>query len=80
MYSVNCNSIGSFCFTLGNFPPKYRSRVASIQLLVLVKSIHVTKYGMDAVMEPFISDLKKLVITSIGVVCNDATYVFIGER
>ena len=35
---------------------------------MLVKSIHVSKYGMDAVMEPFISDLKKLVITNCNII------------
>lgn len=60
-----CVFIGAFYFTLGNLPPKYRSRLTSIHLLALVKSNFISKYGMDAgmdaVMELFIQDLKKLV-------------------
>ena len=52
---------GAFYFTLGNLPPKYRSRLTSIHLLALVKSTFISEYGMDAVMKPFIQDLKKLV-------------------
>ena len=52
---------GAFYFTLGNLPPKYRSRLTSIHLLALVKSSFISEYGMDAVMKPFIQDLKKLV-------------------
>ena len=52
---------GAFYFTLGNLPPKYRSRLSSIHLLALVKSSFISQYGMDAIMKPFIQDLKKLV-------------------
>ena len=52
---------GAFYFTLGNLPPKYRSRLTSIHLLALVKSSFISQYGMDAIMKPFIQDLKKLV-------------------
>ena len=58
-----CVLIGAFYFTLGNLPPKYRSRLTSIHLLALVKSNFISEYGMDAVMKPFIEDLKKLVNT-----------------
>ena len=53
---------GSFYFILGNLPPRYRSRLTSIYLLALVKSSVIVDYWMDAVMQPFIDDLKKLVV------------------
>lgn len=52
---------GFFYFSLGNMEPKYRSRVASIQLLAIVKKSVLDNYGMDAVLKPFVDDIKKLV-------------------
>ena len=52
---------GTFYFTLGNLSPKFRSRLSSIQLVALVKSSFITEYGMDAIIRPFVDDMKKLV-------------------
>jgi len=52
---------GAFYFTLGNLSPLYRSRLSSIQLVALVKASFISEYGMDAVLAPFINDVKKLV-------------------
>ena len=57
---------GAFYFSLGNISPKYRSRVASIQLLGLVKSTYISEYGMDAVLKPIVEDIKKLVCLYIN--------------
>ncbi len=56
---------GFFYFTLGNLEPKYRSTIASIQLLGIVKKSLLDKYGIDAVLQPFVDDLKKLVIVKL---------------
>lgn len=70
MYTVCCFiyvcmlflfNAGSFYFTLGNLSPKYRSKLSSIYLVALVKSKFISIYGMDAVLKPFIDDIKKLV-------------------
>ena len=53
--------VGAFYFTIGNLSPKYRSQVSTIQLVALVKASFISKYGMDAVLKPFVDDLKKLV-------------------
>ena len=53
--------IGMFYFTLGNLSPKFRSKLASINLLAIVKTKCLSSYGMDKVLRPFIEDLKKLV-------------------
>ena len=50
-----------FYFNLGNIHPKHRSKLSSIQLLCIVKSNHVTQYGMDAILKPIVADIKELV-------------------
>jgi len=55
------HAIGNFYFTLGNTPPKYQSKLKSIQLLAIVKTKLLSLYGMDAILEPIVRDLKKLV-------------------
>lgn len=57
------NYVGTFYFTLGNLPPKCRSQLTSIYLVALVKSTFITTYGIDAVLRPFVNDVRKLVCT-----------------
>ena len=45
---------------LGNFNPMYRSSMKAIQLLCLCKTVDIKKYGIDAVLEPFMVDLQNL--------------------
>ena len=52
---------GMFYFHLGNIHPKYRSKLSSIQLLGIVKSKHISEYGIDSILDPFVADVKKLV-------------------
>ncbi len=52
---------GMFYFSLGNVQLKYRSKLSSIKLLCIVKSKHVSLYGMDRVLEPIVTDIKKMV-------------------
>ena len=48
------NILGLFYYTLGNLPPYLRSPTNSIQLVTVVKTKYVEKYGIDTVMEPFL--------------------------
>ena len=58
---VQFNTIsGIFYFTLGNLPPKFRSKL-SFYLVAIAKQKYVTKYGMDAFLQLFVQDMKKLV-------------------
>lgn len=54
------HKIGAFYFTLGNCSPQFRSKLKSIQLLALVKTSLIKKYGMDAILKPIVKDLKIL--------------------
>ena len=53
--------IGIFYFTLGNLPPKHRSRLSAIHLVAIVKTTILSMYGMDNVLRPFVDDIMKLV-------------------
>ena len=49
-----------FYWMLLNIHPAHRSTLKSIQLLTVVKATHLKKYGIDAILEPSIRDLKTL--------------------
>ena len=53
--------IGLFYFVLGNLSPMYRSHLSSIQLVIVVENKFIKKYEMNAVLEPFVTDVGKLV-------------------
>jgi len=53
--------LGIFYFTLGNLRPNSRSKLSSINLLAIVKEKIVKKYGMDTILKPVVTDIKKLV-------------------
>uniref|UniRef100_A0A1X7UBD0 C2H2-type domain-containing protein n=1 Tax=Amphimedon queenslandica TaxID=400682 RepID=A0A1X7UBD0_AMPQE len=64
-----CNPIGSkakihklglFYYTLGNLSPKYRSSMVTIQLVAIVKYTLLQRYGHEAILRPFIDDVKAL--------------------
>ena len=52
--------MGAFYYTLGDINPKYQSSTKAIQLLCLCKTTDIKKYDIDAVLQPFITDLHKL--------------------
>ena len=52
---------GAIYFTLGNLPPKCRSKLTSIYVVALLKQKFVTLYGMDKILKPFIEDIIQLV-------------------
>ena len=51
---------GAFYYTLGNIGPQFWSRIHTIQLLQLVPYHAVAEFGIDAVLEPIVEDLRKL--------------------
>lgn len=58
-----------FYWMLLNIHPAHRSTLRSIQLLAVVKSKAVKKYGIDAVLTPAVNDLKTLA-TAVSVLNN----------
>ena len=49
-----------FYFNLANIRPELRSNLATIQLLTIVKSTYLNKYGIDKILEPFIQEINQL--------------------
>ncbi|XP_028418114.1 uncharacterized protein LOC114543241 [Dendronephthya gigantea] len=54
------HKLGAFYYTLGNINPLNRSSMKAIQLLCLCKTSNIKQYGINAVLGPFMADLKKL--------------------
>lgn len=53
-------TLGLLYYTLGNIEPKLRSKLQSIQLLYIVKDVFVQQYGIDAILAPFVEEIKLL--------------------
>jgi hypothetical protein len=51
---------GVIYYTLGNIHPKHRSQLDAIQLLSIATCPVIKKHGIDAILEPFLDDLKCL--------------------
>lgn len=54
------HKVSAFYFTVGNIPPKHRSALRHIHLLLLVKHRLVKSYGFEKILEPLICDLQRL--------------------
>ncbi|XP_068707636.1 uncharacterized protein [Montipora foliosa] len=54
------HKIGAFYYTLGNIQPQNRSHMNAIQLLGLVHNKHIKKYGIEPILEAFLTDLDLL--------------------
>ena len=54
------HKLAMFYFQLGNLYSEYRSKLKSINLLAIVENEYLKKYGMDAILKPFIDELKIL--------------------
>lgn len=52
--------IGLFYYSLGNIDTKYRSAVHTIQLVAVVRTILIEKYGIRNILEPFVKDIIQL--------------------
>ena len=64
--------VGVVYFTLGNILPQHRSQTIAIQLLAIATNPIIKKYGIDAILEPFLEDLQKLeqVSYNSSILCN----------
>ena len=60
--------LGLFYFTLGNMRPKYRSKLTAIHVISIVHQKNISTYGIDAVIKPFVDDIKKLVSGMLNIV------------
>lgn len=58
-------------FVLLNLHPRYRSRLSSVQLVLLVKFSHVKRYGIGKVLQPLLDDLTALKTEGVKFVFED---------
>jgi len=52
--------VGIFYYMLGNIDPKHRSNLHVIQLLCVVTTPLLKKYGINQILEPLMTDIKEL--------------------
>ncbi len=56
-YIANFHNIAVVYYALGNLHPSLRSTLDCIQLVALVPTNIVKKYGIDIILEPFMTDI-----------------------
>ena len=54
------DKITGFYFVIGNVPRKLRSRLKDIKLAILCRSKHITTYGYNQIISPFMNGIKVL--------------------
>ena len=57
--------VGAIYFMLGNLDPALRSRLDTINLVALFRTELLQQYSFDVIIQPFITDLKKLFTVSL---------------
>ena len=60
--------VSIFYYMLGNIDPRYRSNLHVIQLLCVVPTPLLKKYGINEILEPFMTDIKDLESVSACVI------------
>ncbi|XP_022043364.1 uncharacterized protein LOC110946095 [Acanthochromis polyacanthus] len=69
------HKVGRVYFVLRNLSPKIHSALMNIHLLALFHTEDVKKYGFNAILEPFVHDLKILECTGIEVPFSDEPFM-----
>lgn len=72
------HKIGCVFMSLGNIRPAYRSALNSIFLVAVAKSTTIKENGIDAILKPFIEDLKTLTNDGIEVTFNHKKEIWKG--
>ncbi len=57
---VKKNKLSMFYFYLANIPPQFRSKLVAIQLVAVARSRELRKYGVDKLLEDFVTTLNEL--------------------
>ncbi len=75
---VKTHKVGVLFFTLGNIHPKFRSKFIALNLAILVTKPILDKYGIDAVLKPFLQDCSTPSTKGVCVSVNGLYCVFKG--
>lgn len=57
---IDHNHAGLLYSTLGNIDPKFRSTLHTIQLVAVLRTSLITKYGIGEILKPFVRSIQKL--------------------
>ena len=68
----------AFYYVLGNIPPKYRSKLEPIQLLILCRHCVMKKYGISRVVQRLVDDIRLLERDGLEVLIDGTVRVFRG--
>ena len=69
--AAKVHKVGIFLFTIANIPPKYRSSLKCLYMFAVAKASDIKKFTPDAILAPFISDIKTLSEDGISVTYSD---------
>ena len=58
---------------VANVHPKFRSRLRTINVAAVAKYQFIEKYGINAILRPFVEDLNKLSSSGVNVTVNGST-------
>lgn len=64
---VSTHKLGCLFFTLANIRPRFMSVLKAIFLVSVAEHSDIIKYGLDAVLTPFVEDLKTLYLDGITI-------------
>ena len=70
--------IGMLCFQLANLEPAFKSKLESINLVSIFRWNLLEHYSVDAILEPFIQDLKIGKCMMNSDVCSHTCYIPLG--
>ena len=70
------HKLGIVFFTLANIKPCYRSQLKIMNLVLVATTPIIEKFGLDRILEPFISDLNLLATTGTTVEINGSPRLF----
>lgn len=69
--AAKTHKMSMFYWTLANIYPEFRSTSNAIQLYAIVKTEYLKKpYALEIILQPFISDIKKLQTDGIDIIVN----------
>ena len=75
---VKKHKVGVVTYTLGNVHPKYRSKLKLTQLAIIATIPVIEKYGLHAILKPFIHDLNILSTTGVEINVDGITKLYKG--
>ncbi|KAE8738371.1 hypothetical protein FOCC_FOCC016149 [Frankliniella occidentalis] len=71
--------LGIFYWSLANIYPELRSTFQAINLLAIGQYKHIRKYGIDKILDRFVSDINKLMTEGVSVLVDGHFKVYKGS-